>query len=86
MVTASDQNVSAELIWVIIRDGPGTWAKYADWDEYLVNVVNESMKAIQIIAVTIVDSLGVRQATSADYWELVNESDETVREKNNILY
>ena len=79
LATASDQNVSAELIWVIIRDGPGTWAKNADWDEYLVNVVNESEKAIQIIDVTIVDSLGVRQATNADYKELVNESKETTK-------
>jgi hypothetical protein len=79
LVTASDQNVSAELIWVIVRDGPGTWAEYADWDEYLVNVVNESGEAIQIIDVTIVDSLGVRQATNADYRELVNESDKTAK-------
>ena len=79
LVTASDQNVSAELIWVIIRDGPGTWAKNADWDEYLVNVVNESREMIQIIDVTIVDSLGVRQATNADYRELVNESKETTK-------
>ena len=79
LVTASDQNVSAELIWVIVRDGPGTWAEYADWDEYLVNVVNESGEAIQIIDVAIVDSLGVRQATNADYKELVNESKETVK-------
>jgi hypothetical protein len=79
LVTASDQNVSAELIWVIVRDGPGTWAEYADWDEYLVNVVNESGEMIQIIDVTIVDSLGVRQATNADYRELVNESKETTK-------
>ena len=79
LVTASDQNVSAELIWVIIRDGPGTWAKNADWDEYLVKVANESGGAIQIIDVTIVDSLGVRHATNADYRELVNESKETTK-------
>jgi hypothetical protein len=79
LVTASDQNVSAELIWVIVRDGPGTWAKNVDWDEYLVNVVNESGEAIRIIDVTIVDSLGVRQATNADYKELVNESKETTK-------
>ena len=79
LVTTSDQNVSAELIWVIVRDGPGTWARNADWDEYLVNVVNESGEMIQIIDVTIVDSLGVRQATNADYRELVNESKETTK-------
>jgi hypothetical protein len=79
LATASGQNVSAELIWVIVRDGPGTWAKNANWDEYLVNVVNESGEMIRIIDVTIVDSSGVRQATNADYRELVNESKETTK-------
>ncbi len=28
------------LDWVIVRGGPGTWAKNADWDEYLIRVRN----------------------------------------------
>ena len=64
LATASDKNVSAMLIWVIVRNGPGTWAKNADWDEYLVNVVNESKESIQIINVTIIDSQGMRQITN----------------------
>ena len=79
LATTSDQNVLATLNWVIVRDGPGTWAQNADWDEYLVNVVNESEELIQIIDVTIVDSLGVRQANNADYNELVDESYETTK-------
>ena len=79
LATAGDQNVSATLIWVIVRDGPGTWAKNADWDEYLVNVMNGSGESIQIIDVTIVDSLGVRQANNADYKELVDESYKTTK-------
>jgi hypothetical protein len=31
LATASDQQVTAILDWVIVRDGPGTWAKNADW-------------------------------------------------------
>lgn len=86
IATASDQHVSATLIWVIVRDGPGTWAKNADWDEYLINIVNESGKSIQIIDVTIVDSLGVRLTNSVDYKKLVDESYETTkRYKDNNL-
>ena len=83
LVTTNDQNVSAKLIWVIVRDGPGTWAKNADWDEYLVNVVNESGESIQITGVTIVDSLRVRQVNNADYKELVDESYETTKRYKN---
>ena len=56
LATASDQNISATLIWVIVRDGPGTWAKNADWDEYLIYVDNESRETIQFIDITVVDS------------------------------
>ena len=86
LATASDQHVSATLIWVIVRDGPGTWAKNADWDEYLVNVVNETENDIQIIDVIIVDSLGTRLASNSDRKQLVKESKETIKryEDSNI--
>jgi len=42
LVTASDQTLSVALDWVIVRDGPGTWAKNSDWDEYLLRVRNQS--------------------------------------------
>jgi hypothetical protein len=79
LATASDQHVSATLIWVIVRDGPGSWAKNADWDEYLIKVINETENDIQIINVNIVDSLGVKLATTSDYKELVNESYHTTK-------
>jgi hypothetical protein len=79
LAKASDQNVSATLNWVIVRDGPGTWAKNADWDEYLISVDNESVEEIQITDVTIVDSLGVKLASSADYNELVDASKQTTK-------
>ena len=79
LAEASDQNISATLIWVIVRDGPGTWAKNADWDEYILNVVNETEEPIQIMDVTIVDSLDVKLATSANYKKLVNESYNTTK-------
>ena len=42
LAAASDRQVSATLDWVVVRDGPGTWAKNADWDEYLLTVNNQS--------------------------------------------
>ena len=30
---STDEKISASLNWVVVRDGPGTWAKNADWDE-----------------------------------------------------
>ena len=42
LATASDQRLYATLDWVIVRDGPGTWAKNVDWDEYLIRIQNLS--------------------------------------------
>ena len=60
LVTASDQQVTAELDWVIYRDGPGTWAKNVDWDEYLITVRNRGSDSLQITNITVMDSLGTR--------------------------
>ena len=35
VTAAGDTGVTASLDWIIVRGGPGTWAKNADWDEYL---------------------------------------------------
>ena len=79
LTTATDRHISARLYWVIVRDGPGTWAKNADWDEYLISVVNDTGEEIQIIDVTIVDSLGTRLATNSIRKQLVKESKETIK-------
>lgn len=79
LVTETDQQVSASLNWVIVRNGPGTWAKNADWDEYLISVFNETENDIQIIDVIIVDSLGTRLTSNSDRKELVKDSKETIK-------
>jgi hypothetical protein len=60
LAIASDQRVAVTLDWVIVRDGPGTWAKNADWDEYLLSVSNLSDLPIQVASVTVIDSLDTR--------------------------
>ena len=42
----SDQEVVATLDWVIVRDGPGTWARNADWDEYLLSTFSGSVTSL----------------------------------------
>ena len=64
LATASDQRLAATLDWVIVRNGPGTWAKNVDWDEYLIRVQNLSDDSIRVTNITVLDSLGVRLQTN----------------------
>jgi len=57
LVVESDARLTAGVDWVIVRDGPGTWTKNADWDEYLFRVHNTSDDEISIESVVIYDSL-----------------------------
>jgi hypothetical protein len=75
----SDDALSATLDWVIFRDGPGTWAKNADWDEYFISVRNTGNDSLQITSVAIVDSLGTRIEPRADRKQLVKGARETKR-------
>jgi hypothetical protein len=58
LATASDEYLVTSLDWVIFRDGPGTWAKNVDWDEYMLRVQNLGAGSIQITGISVVDSLG----------------------------
>ena len=79
LASASDQRVTATLDWVIVRDGPGTWAKNADWDEYLMKVRNASDQPIQVVSVTVVDSLDRRIEAQPGRKQLVKASKQTSR-------
>lgn len=57
LATATDNRVTGTLDWVIVRNGPGAWAKNADWDEYLLRIHNWSADPILITNITILDSL-----------------------------
>jgi hypothetical protein len=79
LAMASDQQITATIDWVIVRDGPGTWAKNADWDEYLLRVNNESDQPIQVTRVTVVDSLDTQIESQAGRKQLVKNSKKTAR-------
>lgn len=79
LAEVSDQNLSATLDWVIVRDGPGTWARNADWDEYLIGVRNVGSDALQITDIRLRDSLDTRIAPGHNRRQLVKGSKEAKR-------
>lgn len=79
LAAASDERLSVTLEWVIVRDGPGTWAKNADWDEYLVKISNQSKQPIQVTELIVVDSLNTRVESLPDRKQLVKKSKKTAR-------
>jgi hypothetical protein len=79
LASASDQRLSATLDWVIVRDGPGTWAKNADWDEYLFRVQNLSGDSIRLTSITVFDSLGTQIDSRNNRKQLVKGAKEAKR-------
>jgi hypothetical protein len=79
LAIASDEHLVSSLDWVVVRAGPGTWAKNADWDEYLLRFKNLSGSPIQITKIRVYDSLGTRIETQTDRKSLVKGSKETKR-------
>jgi hypothetical protein len=78
LAIASDGGLEAEVGFVIVRNGPGAWAKNADWDEYLVRVRPRAAGPVRIVAATLVDSLGTRLAPAGDRKHLVKASKQSV--------
>ncbi len=79
LATASDERLSAILNWVIVRDGPGTWAKNADWDEYLMRVQNRSDEPIRVTKIVVFDSLGTQIEPVGNRSMLVDRSKDVAR-------
>ncbi|MDH3304200.1 MAG: hypothetical protein OEM50_00960 [Gammaproteobacteria bacterium] len=79
LAAAADQRVSSTLDWVIVRDGPGTWARNADWDEYLLRISNQSGQPIQVTRLTVVDSLDTRIGSQPGRKQLVKGSKKTAK-------
>ena len=79
LAAVSDQRVTVTLDWVIVRDGPGTWAKNADWDEYLLRVNNQSDQRIKVTRLIVVDSLDTQIVPQRGRKKLVKSSKKTAR-------
>ena len=65
LVEAADSQLAARLDWVSVRNGPGAWAKNADWDEYLIRVRNLGDAPVRITSVVVVDCLDTRHFPAA---------------------
>ena len=79
LASASDDALSVTLDWVIFRDGPGTWAKNVDWDEYMISIQNLDNESLQITDITVVDSLGTQIGPRESRKKLVKGTKETKR-------
>jgi hypothetical protein len=79
IAAVSDQHLTATLIWVIVRGGPGTWANNVDWDEYLMHVENQSNELIRVTNIVVLDSLGKQVTPAGTRLQLVNQSKEATR-------
>lgn len=79
LAVASDEQARVTLDWVVVRDGPGTWAKNADWDEYLLRVGNSSDQPIQVTGLVVIDSLGMRAESQSRRKDLVKASKRAAR-------
>jgi hypothetical protein len=79
LATASDKRLSANLDWIIYRDGPGSWAKDVDWDEYLMRVQNLSVEPILVTNVVVFDSTGTRVERGGNLRQLVDATKQTKR-------
>ncbi len=79
LTTLESEQIVVNLDWVIVRDGPGSWARNADWDEYLLRVENISERQIDVTEVVVLDSLGARLEPRFERKQLVKGSKETAR-------
>jgi len=77
LVSASDQRLSANLDWIIYRDGPGSWAEKVDWDEYLIRVYNSSDGPVRIVDVAVIDSTGTRIERGGNRHQLIEGTRQT---------
>ncbi len=79
LAVASDPRLATTLDWIIVRAGPGTWAKNADWDEYLLRFKNLTDSPMPITNVRVYDSLGTQINRQLDRRALVKGTKGTKR-------
>jgi len=48
--------LEANLDWIVVRNGPGSWAKDAFWDEYILTINNSSEAWLAIENIVVIDS------------------------------
>jgi hypothetical protein len=79
LASETDTTLKVSLDWVIVRGSPGSWARNADWDEYLLVIENLSATPVWVQDVEVVNSLGDSLKTAGDRKTLVRASKKSVR-------
>jgi hypothetical protein len=79
LLAGSDERLAVDLDWIIVRDGPGTWARNADWDEYLMRVRNTSSHPVQVTSIRIYDSGEFEHESVSNRKKLVKASRATAK-------
>ncbi len=77
--SSQDEHLSASIDYIIVRDGPGSWANNADWDQYRLTVHNLGSTAIQIERIVVVDAFDTAIAPENSRKDLVRGSREARR-------
>ena len=79
LAEAKDERVFASIETVIFRNGPGAWARDAEWDEYLIRIRALSDEPVEIREIAIFDALDQRIGTRSDRGDLVDGTREIER-------
>ena len=79
LAATADENLEVDLIWVIVRNGPGSWAEDADWDEYIFRFTNRSDSSLRLATVYLHDSLDTALQTNGRRRELIKQSKQSVK-------
>ena len=75
-IRSSQNDVDATILTVIVYRGPGSWKQKALWDEYVVNIINNSEEQITFDHAELIDIEGNPQLSGMDPWMLEETSKE----------
>jgi hypothetical protein len=82
--TATD-GLSITVHTVLVRNGPGSWVRDADWDEYILTAKNTSPSAMKIKALRLYSPyLRGPQQSSLALQQLENQSHETLQNVRDV--
>jgi hypothetical protein len=82
--TAPD-GLTVTIHTVLVRNGPGSWVRDADWDEDILTIKNSSMSAMKIEALRLYSPyLPDPQQSSLDLQLLENQSRETLKNVRDV--
>jgi hypothetical protein len=79
LLAQSDGRVHVSLDSVVVRNGPGSWARDANWDEYRFRVRSATGGGVRLTGVHLLDAVGHRVAASSDRGDLVDATREVER-------